>query len=404
MQPDGHPTEAAGDRKFAGDGRDIFQHAEFRKRLRRAIRVPRPRCMPLKEQLMTASHSHHPTPARRQLLRTVIIALAALLIMLAAGGLIGSLLGMGDGGQAMPKSPFGVGMKEGGGGMDRLSNAILSVQSAFSKAMTGAISLLSTDPAAIWTLLALSFGYGVFHAAGPGHGKAVIAAYGMVRDQAVTRAVLMALAAALLQAIVAIALVGVLSILLNATAARMGQVATLIEALSFAAIGVVGLVLLWQKSGSLAALGSASGHHHAHDHHHGHEHHHHEGEACTHHHAPVAVEGSGLRGAVAAVLAAGIRPCSGAIIVLVFALSQNVLGIGVLAALVMALGTALTTGGLAALAILAKRTATRLAGGIDSQGALTTARVLEVLAAAFLATIGISLLIGTLVHDGKGLG
>jgi nickel/cobalt exporter len=104
------------------------------------------------------------------------------------------------------------------------------------------------------------------------------------------------------------------------------------------------------------------------------------------------------------VLAAGIRPCSGAIIVLVFALSQNVLAIGVLAALVMALGTALTTGGLAALAILAKRTATRLAGRIDSQGALTTARVLEVLAAAFLAMIGISLLIGTLVHDGKGLG
>ena len=359
--------------------------------------------MPLKEQPMTASHSHHPTPARRQLLRTVIIALAALLIMLAAGGLVGSLLGMGDGGQAMPKSPFGVGMKEGGGGMDRLSNAILSVQSAFSKAMTGAISLLSTDPAAIWTLLALSFGYGVFHAAGPGHGKAVIAAYGMARDQAITRAVLMALAAALLQAIVAIALVGVLSILLNATAARMGEVATLIEALSFAAIGVVGLVLLWQKSGSLAALGSASGHQHAHDHHHGHDHHHHEGEACTHHHAPVAVEGSGLKGAVAAVLAAGIRPCSGAIIVLVFALSQNVLGIGVLAALVMALGTALTTGGLAALAILAKRTATRLAGRVDSRGALTTARVLEVLAAAFLAMIGISLLIGTLVHDGKGL-
>lgn len=353
---------------------------------------------------MTASPSHHPTPARRQLLRTVIIALAALLIMVAAGGLIGSLLGSGDAGQAMPKSPFGVGMKEGGGGMDRLSNAILSVQSAFSKAMTGAIKLLSTDPAAIWTLLALSFGYGVFHAAGPGHGKAVIAAYGMARDQAVTRAVLMALAAALLQAIVAIGLVGVLSILLNATAARMGEVTTLIEALSFAAIGVVGLVLLWQKSGSLAALGSASGHHHTHDHHHGHTHHHHDGAACTHHHAPVALEGSGLKGAVAAVLAAGIRPCSGAIIVLVFALSQNVLAIGVLAAMVMALGTALTTGGLAALAILAKRTATRLAGRIDSQGALTTARVLEVLAAAFLAMIGISLLIGTLVHDGNGLG
>lgn len=357
--------------------------------------------MPLKEQPMTASPSHHPTPARSQLLRTVIIALAALLIMLAAGGLIGSLLGSSDGGQAMPKSPFGVGLKEGGGGMDRLSNAILSVQSAFSKAMTGAISLLSTDPAAIWTLLALSFGYGVFHAAGPGHGKAVIAAYGMARDQAVTRAVMMALAAALLQALVAIGLVGVLSILLNATAARMGEVATLIEALSFAAIGVVGLVLLWQKSGSLAALGPASGAHHTHDHH-GHEHQ--DGEACTHHHAPVAVEGSGLKGAVAAVLAAGIRPCSGAIIVLVFAVSQNVPGIGVLAASVMALGTALTTGGLAALAILAKRTATRLAGRIDSQGALTTARVLEVLAAAFLAMIGISLLIGTLLHDGNGSG
>ena len=93
------------------------------------------------------------------------------------------------------------------------------------------------------------------------------------------------------------------------------------------------------------------------------------------------------------MLAAGLRPCAGAIVVLVFALSQGLLAAGVAATFAMALGTALTTGAIAALAVLAKGAALRLAGGRGQAGAVALAGI-ELLAAAFVGVLGASLLIG----------
>jgi nickel/cobalt exporter len=59
----------------------------------------------------------------------------------------------------------------------------------------------------------------------------------------------------------------------------------------------------------------------------------------------------------------------------------------------MALGTALTTGLIAAVAVFAKHLALRLAGGRGATGAVLVAG-LELLAAAFVAVLGISLLLG----------
>ena len=93
------------------------------------------------------------------------------------------------------------------------------------------------------------------------------------------------------------------------------------------------------------------------------------------------------------MLAAGARPCAGAIIVLVFALAQGVFAAGVAAAFAMALGTALTTGAIAMLAVFAKALALRIAGGRGAAGALAVAG-LELLAAAFVFVLGASLLLG----------
>ena len=65
------------------------------------------------------------------------------------------------------------------------------------------------------------FVYGIFHAAGPGHGKAVISSYVVANEETWWRGVVLSFASALLQAPVAVAVVGIAAALLNATAATM---------------------------------------------------------------------------------------------------------------------------------------------------------------------------------------
>ena len=119
------------------------------------------------------------------------------------------------------------------------------------------------------------------------------------------------------------------------------------------------------------------------------------GETCDHVHLPPPQEVERLsrfRETAGVVLAAGIRPCAGAIVVLVFSLSQGLFLAGVAAAFAMALGTALTTGAIATLAVFAKALALRFAGGRGT-GETAIAGV-ELLAAAFVLVLGLSLLAG----------
>jgi nickel/cobalt exporter len=362
---------------------------------------------------MSQSLLHDPAARgrRHHALRSLLIGLGALGVVLAFGALASWLFGLGLSAPA-PKSPFGVGLREGGGDIGGFAGWVLSMQSGFSRAINAALRQLQTDPSASWSLVGFSFVYGVFHAAGPGHGKAVVAAYILASERALRKGLLMAAAAAMLQAIVAVSLVSVLALVIDATAGTMTAVASRIELLSFAAVAAVGAVMLWQKSRSLARqIDAGNGpprhgheHHNRHHGHHGHHHHHHHDEACDcgHSHAPVVSEGTGFRAAVSAVVAAGIRPCSGAIVVLVFALSQNLYAMGVIAVFAIAVGTAITTGSLAALAVLAKHTAQRLAGGNGNPRAALFVKILEVLAAAAVTAMGASLMVGALALGPQG--
>jgi ABC-type nickel/cobalt efflux system permease component RcnA len=102
-----------------------------------------------------------------------------------------------------------------------------------------------------------------------------------------------------------------------------------------------------------------------------------------------------LRRAWSAIFAVGIRPCTGAIIVLVFALSQGLLLIGIASVLVMALGTSITVCSLAMLAVSAKDVALRFAKA-DSPTTERVVRVLEICLAAFVMLMGLTLLGGAL--------
>ncbi|QGY06268.1 nickel/cobalt transporter [Methylobacterium mesophilicum SR1.6/6] len=274
-----------------------------------------------------------------------------------------------------PRSPFGIGFREAAPAATGLGGIILALQASFSRSLNAAVSALRGGGS--WTpLIGMAFAYGVFHAAGPGHGKAVIAGYIVAGERALRRGCALSACAALLQACVAGAIVGIGSLILNATAASLTRAGMLIETVSFALVALVGLVLTWRKAGRLAQLGAACG------------------PGCSHLPGPQALETlDSWRARAGVVLAAGSRPCAGAVLVLIFAVSQGVPWAGVLAVLAMALGTALTTSALASLAVFAKRAALRLAGGRGQAGTLALGG-LELVAAAFVLVLGVAMLSG----------
>src|SRR5205085_11883783 len=159
----------------------------------------------------------------------------------------------------------------------------------------------------------------------------------------------------------------------------------------------------------LAAAGAAvvPVHDHHHDHGHGGHHHHDHAEphvhdeSCGHSHGPEPKDLSGPGGwqrGLAAIVAVGLRPCSGAILVLVFALAQGLFWAGVASTFVMGVGTAITVAVIATLAVCAKAVAAKFAGTRSGYGELLL-RGIEVGAAVVVVAFGILLLMGYMVTE-----
>ena len=304
---------------------------------------------------------------------------------------------------AQARNPFNVGITEGGAPGNSLVAWLLAKQIEFERMMSATVRAVRTSPGALWTLCGISFAYGVFHAAGPGHGKAVVASYMLANERALKRGLIISALAALLQGIVAIAIVGGLAIVLNATAQAMRETAHLVELASFAGIMVLGLWLSWRKGRAFAeewrlarkssspaassrfvceACDADESHEHGHN--------------CGHFHMPdprQLGDAFSWRDATLTIVAAGARPCSGAILVLVFAMAQGLLYAGILATFTMAAGTAITTGALAAIAVLAKDVALRFTGEGTGRRVLI-ARGAELAAALLVFLLGLALLLG----------
>jgi len=290
---------------------------------------------------------------------------------------------------------------------------LLAKQSEFYREMSATIRRAKSDGSAVWTLLAISFAYGIFHAAGPGHGKAVISSYLVANQETARRGIVLSFASALMQALVAVAIVAVCAWLLNATAKTMCGAEKAVEIASYALIAAFGARLVWTKGGGFiralqapqpAAVLAAAAHHHDQDHHHHHDHHddgHVHDEHCGHSHGPDPSElagPGGWRRGLGAILAVGIRPCSGAILVLVFALAQGLFWAGIAATFVMGLGTAITVATIAVIAVSAKDLARRLSGGSEGSGALIM-RGVEFAAAGLVLLFGVGLLFGYIAAE-----
>ncbi len=270
---------------------------------------------------------------------------------------------------------------------------IIEQQAAFYRQLSAAMrGIRSGDRTAFATLVGVSFLYGVFHAAGPGHGKAVISSYIVATGETMRRGLVLAALSSLLQAFTAIALVGFLAAVLGATARTMGQVVNWIEIVAYALIVVIGLRLLWSKGRAFVARFSSwrSGRPVA-------------GMACDDGcaHLPAAEQVARIRSwreALAVIISVGLRPCTGAILVLVFALSQGIVHAGIAATFAMAVGTALTVAAIAALASGAKALAVRLASARAGSITLLLSAV-EVAAAVLVVLFGAALLTGYLAVE-----
>jgi len=323
-------------------------------------------------------------------------------VALAAAGLLA--LGAAELAWAQGSHPFGVPESgvismAGPGWMTRFFGQVAVWQAHFYRQLTNAVRAWQAQEAAAWHLIGLSFAYGVFHALGPGHGKAVISSYVLANRQTARNGALLAMLSALLQALVAIGLVALLGLVFNATAAVMNLATVWLERVAYALVTVLGAWLVWVKvicpwrfrANRPAQVGHSGAHlapHNVHGH-----------DSCGHAHAPPLAMVQGqctLRRAAYAVLAVGLRPCSGALIVLVFALSQGFFAAGIAAALAMGVGTGVTVAALASVAALAGDVVTRLG---NFGGPVWVARLhygLQALAACTVFLLGVLLLGGQL--------
>ena len=335
-------------------------------------------------------------------------------------------------------APFGTPHPAGAVSASGLLGWIFAQQAAFYRSLSGFIRASKEDGAAMWGLFGISFLYGVFHAVGPGHGKAVISSYLVANEETWRRGVVLSFASAGIQSVVAIVVVAIAAVVLGATAKAIGLTVHLVEIVSYTLVILIGLRLLYVKGrsfllacreltwtpapvvlaltsghssktlrlpaprvGALAMRGGqcmidgCAGHDGFHCHDDQHE------SAWGHAHGPEPAElagAGGWRRGLTAVVAVGLRPCSGAIIVLIFALAQDLFWTGVGATLIMGLGTAVTVAAIATLAISARQIASRVAKAQAGFGMLTM-RAIEVGAAALIVAFGTLLLAGYMASE-----
>lgn len=264
---------------------------------------------------------------------------------------------------------------------DHLARAAIGWQRDYQNALAGALrALRAGQPGAVAAFLGICFAYGFFHAVGPGHGKAVIAAYGMATDVPMKRMVGLAALSSLAQATVAVVLVYAAIWLFGGARDRVEGSAALIEPYSMLAIGFLGLFLVWRGARRLLpAKAAPQGHVHS------------ASCGCGHAHAPdiAAVRNARSgREAAALVLGVALRPCTGALFLLILTWRFGLDGLGIAGVYVMGTGTLMVTA-LAAVLAVALRGGVFLA--LPRLNTLTRAApVIEVGAGGLIALLALS--------------
>ncbi len=271
------------------------------------------------------------------------------------------------------------------GSMDQLAIWAANGQREFQNAMARALrALRAGDPQALMTLLMVCFTYGFFHAVGPGHGKVLIGGYGVGRRIGLVRLSSIALVSSLAQSLSAVTLVYTGVFFLNWSSRKMIDITENIMApVSYAAISLIGVWLLWRGLRGFWKLSKPR--HNSNS----------DGTCsdCGHRHAPTADEISGLhswRDALILIGGIAIRPCTGALFLLVLTWRMDIQMAGILGALAMGLGTGSVTVAVAIASVTFRKSALMSAG--TSARLAVMVPVLEVLAGSLVLIIALQLL------------
>lgn len=254
-------------------------------------------------------------------------------------------------------------------------------QRAFQNVMAGALRGLQTgDPLAIWTLCTATAAYGFFHALGPGHGKVLIGGAALASGATFWRLSLLTVLSSLAQAATAILLVGSLVFVLQM---RSGDLAEITEKwlapASYVAIAAIGCVLVFRGLRMWYRMRQARQEAHA---------------CCGHAHGPSLSEVTSLsstRDAVALIASIAIRPCTGALFVLVIAARFDAFAVGCLAVITMGFGTAAFNLAVAGSGVFARRLAGL--GARDQGGLQTLSAALHVTGGVLIAAISLGILL-----------
>jgi len=309
-------------------------------------------------------------------------------------------------GSKQSRGPFASGLapKELDGGTVKLPTIIRALfrqvaewQRKINRYLAGQLRITSQRGGftAMFTVILASFLYGVLHAAGPGHGKLVVGSYFTAREAPLRTGITMGSIIALTQAIVAIAMVGILAIAFGGNQLEIMDHTNNLEIVSYGLILTIGLYMTYE-----AVTGRTTcGHSHDPTKHLGHSH----GPDLKAHDtwlARAAARALGSQGEVIAVgIISGVRPCTGSILVLLFSLANGVFLLGIIAALTMAVGVAITISALGITAIILRRSIAGKEKDISPARAFA-AKSLAIAGSLAVAVIGGVLLGATLERSG----
>lgn len=262
----------------------------------------------------------------------------------------------------------------GFGGATQISQWAAGQQRDVQGALAGALRAVRSGDVWAWgSLLGLCFAYGFFHAAGPGHGKLVMGGYALSAGAPRRRLIALTLGGSLGQAVTAIVLVYTGVLVLGWGRTQMTDLADgALAAFSAGAIVLVGLWLVvrgarrWRRS--LVQAEAVCG-------------------SCGHAHGPTAEQVETVqdwRDGLAVVGAVAIRPCTGALFVLIVTYGMGIPLAGVMGALVMGLGTAVLT---VAVALGAGHLRGGLVERLDGPSGVRVMALVEMLAGLLVALI-----------------
>jgi ABC-type nickel/cobalt efflux system permease component RcnA len=275
---------------------------------------------------------------------------------------------------------------------DHFASALLWVQAqqkVFNETLgTTLRAVAETDSlAATLSIVSVGFLYGIFHAVGPGHGKVIVTGYLLAGRHTLRRGIMVSALSSLLQAITAIVLVLGLYQILGLARQETETAAAYLEVAGYGFMALVGLALLVRGAREVWHLRG--------------EHHHHHHEGCNHGMNPSAVAAASDRRSLALIiLSIGIRPCTGAIVLLVFACIVGAVWAGVLATLAMGVGTFITTATLAVLAVQSKKGLLNLFGASETWLSVVHA-LLGIVAGGLIFFTAMLFLIASLPQDAE---